>query len=111
MVQRVKRKARRGTRGTGISLPDFVSIVDKYKKAVVGIEVVHQPNPQRGFSFGMPWERRDDTQNRTVNIGTGFVFDPRGYILTNETRGTRRIANHGSRVWKKEPLSSLRCRF
>jgi S1-C subfamily serine protease len=84
MVQRVKRKARRGTRGTGISLPDFVSIVDRYKTAVVGIEVVHQQNPQRVFSFGMPWERRDDSQHRTVNIGTGFVFDPRGYILTNE---------------------------
>lgn len=84
MAQPVKRKAKRGTRGTGVRLPDFVGIVDRFKKAVVGIEVTHDTTTAgRPFAFPMPWGRQD-TQYRSVNIGTGFVFDPHGYILTNE---------------------------
>jgi S1-C subfamily serine protease len=83
MAQHVKRKVKRGTRGTRIMLPDFVSIVEKYKSAVVGIEVVHESAPQRPFSFGFPWGR-DEVSHPTVNIGTGFIFDSKGYILTNE---------------------------
>lgn len=83
MVQRTKAKMERGKSRTGVALPNFVGLVDTYKKAVVGIEVIQEQQNARAFSFSLPWERQDATY-RTVNIGTGFVFDPRGYILTNE---------------------------
>lgn len=87
---------------TATSLPNFVSIVDRYQGAVVGIEVVHEQNNNRLFSFGMPWER--STPFRSVNIGTGFVFNKRGYILTNE-----HVIHDASRVYlryagRKKPV-------
>ncbi|RIV17342.1 peptidase A2 [Alicyclobacillaceae bacterium I2511] len=73
---------RGSTPATG--LPNFVSIVEKYKYAVVGIEVV-QDQPQRSsFPFLMPWDAQGSRNYRTINIGTGFIFDSRGHILTNE---------------------------
>lgn len=66
-----------------MALPNFVGLVDKYKQAVVGIEVIQDQPNTRMFTFSLPWERQESTY-RTVNIGTGFVFDSRGYILTNE---------------------------
>jgi S1-C subfamily serine protease len=83
MTQRSKRTAAKTKRGTGVGLPNFVPIVERYKQAVVGIEVVHEPSSGRMFSLGAPWERTLPN-HRSVNIGTGFIFDPRGYILTNE---------------------------
>jgi S1-C subfamily serine protease len=65
-------------------LPNFVTLVKRYKKAVLGIEVIQGRSQNRGFTFGMPWERHDIPSYRSVNIGTGFVFHPKGYILTNE---------------------------
>lgn len=83
MVQRVKTAVRKGTNRTSVSLPNFVALVEKYKKAVVGIEVIQEQPNSRMFAFSLPWERHESSY-RSVNIGTGFVFDPRGYILTNE---------------------------
>jgi S1-C subfamily serine protease len=80
---RDKGTMQRGKNRTGMTLPNFVGLVDRYKKAVVGIEVIQEQQNQRAFTFAMPWERQESTY-RTVNIGTGFVFDSRGYILTNE---------------------------
>jgi len=68
-----------------MTLPNFVKLVDRYQKAVVGIEVVHEQPSQRILGFGAPWERRvNPPMQRTLNIGTGFIFDEHGYILTNE---------------------------
>ncbi|MDQ0188461.1 trypsin-like peptidase domain-containing protein [Alicyclobacillus cycloheptanicus] len=85
MVQRTKRAtSRKPARPSATLLPNFADLVDRYKKAVVGIEVVQEQSSQRTFSFGMPWDRLAGPSPRSVNIGTGFVFDERGYILTNE---------------------------
>lgn len=74
------------SRSEGTGLPNFVRLVNRYRKAVVGIEVIQErPNQSlRIFPFGVPWDRPESEGLRSVNIGTGFVFDSRGYILTNE---------------------------
>ncbi|WP_274434077.1 S1C family serine protease [Alicyclobacillus sp. ALC3] len=78
--QRNRKTGRLGT----MRLPDFADLVERYKKAVVGIEVVQDQAGSRVFSFSMPWDRMGSPAARSVNIGTGFIFDDRGYILTNE---------------------------
>ncbi|QSO53415.1 trypsin-like peptidase domain-containing protein [Alicyclobacillus curvatus] len=66
-------------------LPNFVSLVNRYKKAVVGIEVTQERHAApRLLPFGMPWERPEAENFRSINIGTGFFFDQKGHILTNE---------------------------
>ena len=76
----------RPMRRTGF--PDFVSIVDRFRDAVVNIEVIPDDGRVRvrinGLPFGLPWDIMPDRESRAINIGTGFLFDPRGYILTNE---------------------------
>jgi S1-C subfamily serine protease len=87
-------------------LPNFVTLVKRYKKAVLGIEVIQNRSQNRGFSFGLPWDRNDTPSYRSVNIGTGFVFHPKGYILTNE-----HVVSGASKVMirvfgKKEPVAA-----
>ncbi|UOF89776.1 S1C family serine protease [Fodinisporobacter ferrooxydans] len=70
----------------------FADIVDRYKEAVVNIEVMQKS--ERTFAGNRPsspWELffstpRQEQQARpqAMNIGTGFVFHEDGYILTNE---------------------------
>ncbi|MHB1685082.1 MAG: trypsin-like peptidase domain-containing protein [Bacilli bacterium] len=64
---------------------DFVTIVDRYKHAVVNIEVEQEKTRSRTslFPFGAPWELPESAP-QALNIGSGFIFDRRGYILTNE---------------------------
>jgi S1-C subfamily serine protease len=81
------RKRRTAAPRPRFAYPDFVSIVDKYQAAVVNIEVVQdrerfRPRPSM-LPFGFPWDG-PDARPGTLNIGTGFLFDKRGYILTNE---------------------------
>lgn len=80
-----KLQASAQTKKTSTGLPNFVALVQRYKKAVMGIEVVQTQSSSGGRGFGgtLPWER--PRHNRpALNIGTGFVFHPKGYILTNE---------------------------
>ncbi len=67
---------------------DFVSIVDRYKDAVVNIEVTQAATstPPRNlpFPFNLPMFNSPELQPKAMNIGTGFIYDKRGYILTNE---------------------------
>lgn len=72
-----------GKRAAQLHLPNFVRLVERYKKCVVGIEVIQTPYRDRTLFF--PWERPLPREGRTaLNIGTGFMFHPKGYILTNE---------------------------
>lgn len=68
------------------SCMDFVGIVDRYKDAVVNIEVAQETQPQKPlpFPFNLPMFNTPEMQPQAMNIGTGFIFDERGYILTNE---------------------------
>ena len=66
---------------------DFVGIVDRYKDAVVNIEVTQATNANSRalpFPFNFPMFTTPELQPKAMNIGTGFIFDKRGYILTNE---------------------------
>jgi S1-C subfamily serine protease len=99
-------RVRPGTARTGSSrlyAPDFVGIVDKYKDAVVNIEVV-QDQPRRNIALPFPWDSLLEVQPRAMNIGTGFLFDRRGYILTNEhvIHGASQVRVHVA--GRKQPL-------
>lgn len=79
----------KGTRTISrLSTGNIPNIVDRYKYAVVNIEVVKQENKstsrrRREGPWGLDAPGESQSKN-TMNIGTGFFFDPRGYILTNE---------------------------
>lgn len=60
----------------------FVDLVDRYKYSVVSLEV-SQPLQGRRFQNN-PFFLPPQTRETAINVGTGFVFDKRGYILTNE---------------------------
>jgi serine protease Do len=69
---------------------NVADIVDRYKNAVVNIEVVKEERAKSSSRRrpNNPWNSTpdpdDESKRKTTNIGTGFFFDPRGYILTNE---------------------------
>lgn len=86
MASRIRSKASGTTKSTsGTGLPNFVRLVNRYRKAVVGIEVVQERAAQpRTLPFTMPWNQPNQEAFRSVNIGTGFIFDRAGHILTNE---------------------------
>jgi len=107
MIERAKQRTSASLKMSRASgLPNFVDLVSKYKKAVLGIEVIQNHAPNRGFSFPTPWERQTPSAYRSVNIGTGFVFHPKGLILTNEhvVHGATEVL---VRVFgRKEPVSA-----
>ncbi|MGB8957045.1 MAG: trypsin-like peptidase domain-containing protein [Tumebacillaceae bacterium] len=86
-VGKTASKASAKRRPTLVSNPASIAdIVDRYKKAVVNLEVVkRERSSSRRQRDSWPYQMDTDRErSNTMNIGTGFFFDPRGYILTNE---------------------------
>jgi len=85
----------------GFSDPNiFVDIVKAQKPAVVNIsaaQITKEPSPKRFRGFGTPFERRDPFHDffekffentprgdmKKKSLGSGFIVDQEGYILTN----------------------------
>lgn len=59
----------------------FASVAERVRKSVVMIEVVQEQRVRRIPGFG---NIEISPERQTTNVGTGFVCDRRGYILTNQ---------------------------
>ena len=75
-----------------IALPSLAPLVDSVKAAVVNVEVVSRgasseegegggPQGFPGFPFNQPMPSPHERARQ--GMGSGFVIDPKGYILTN----------------------------
>ncbi|MCC2646752.1 MAG: Periplasmic serine protease [Rickettsiaceae bacterium] len=93
------------TNGGLSGLPDFADIVEPLLPAVVNISTVHYPEKQSKNGprkrmqeensldlfneflerFGIPPQQFDDsfTDRKIVSLGSGFIVDTKGYIVTN----------------------------
>jgi serine protease Do len=60
----------------------FANLVDRYKHSIVSIEVSQPLNRRR--TQANPFTTPNTPRETAINIGTGFVFDKRGYLLTNQ---------------------------
>lgn len=83
-MQKGRGKGIRSSKPTGLVGPikfnTFADIAEQFKSAVVMIEVLQERKPRR-LMFGVI---ELEANNREVtNVGTGFVCDKRGYIVTN----------------------------
>lgn len=66
------------------SLNIFAEIADQFKRAIVLIEVI-QERRRRHFPFFEEFESLiPERQREVTNVGTGFVCDKRGFIVTNQ---------------------------
>ncbi|MGZ5958094.1 MAG: trypsin-like peptidase domain-containing protein [Myxococcaceae bacterium] len=72
-----------------VALPSLAPLVDSVKAAVVNVEVTSRVDREENAGPEDPFEqffgrgRRDPRQQIRQGAGSGFVIDPRGYILTN----------------------------
>jgi S1-C subfamily serine protease len=88
VTKNVKFTAARTRRTPETAVGNIADIFERYRDAVVNIEVVKRekaapPRRREPWSPFRESERESSTKN-TMNIGTGFIFDARGYIFTNE---------------------------
>ncbi|WP_018133389.1 S1C family serine protease [Effusibacillus pohliae] len=65
------------------SFDAFVQIAERYKRAVVLLEVIEQRRSRRAPFFG-GMDYMLELPKEVMNVGTGFVCDKRGYIITNQ---------------------------
>jgi serine protease Do len=72
----------------GTALPSLAPLVESVKAAVVNVDVTSrverdESTPDDPFEQFFGRGRRDPRQQIRQGAGSGFVIDPRGYILTN----------------------------
>jgi serine protease Do len=87
------------TSAFGTSSPDITQIVDQSSKAVVLIESFVKPQSSQGSSHNNDWFRQffgdeffttpesnkdGGSELKKAGMGTGFIFEESGYILTNQ---------------------------
>jgi S1-C subfamily serine protease len=72
-----KNSGKRSTKGFDV----FAGVAEQVRKSVVMIEVVQEQRPRRIPGFGT---LEPNLERQTTNVGTGFVCDRRGFILTNQ---------------------------
>lgn len=86
-TKRVAKPSAGTQRTPALATANVVDIVDRYQHAVVNIEVVkHEKKATKRRESWAHFHEVDESEpvKNTTNIGTGFFYDPRGYILTNE---------------------------
>ncbi|HEV3112240.1 MAG TPA: DegQ family serine endoprotease [Candidatus Binataceae bacterium] len=73
------------------TLPDFVDLAAKLSPTVVNISTESQPEPASGESlvpkdrpFDVPPEERFGLPGGVKSLGSGFIINKAGYILTND---------------------------
>lgn len=88
------------------SFDSFVDIAEQYKKAVVMIEVVERRPRRIPFIGGFDLEMRREV----TNVGTGFVCDRRGYIITNQhvIQGATEVLVHFNGEKKSVPARVIK---
>ncbi|MCX7569019.1 trypsin-like peptidase domain-containing protein [Tumebacillus sp. DT12] len=93
VTKKTRKKAAERRLFPGLAAMSVADVVDRYKQAVVNIEVSkREPEKssesssrrRRGHPLPIADSFDEKPKRNTTNIGTGFFFDPRGYILTNE---------------------------
>ncbi|MDI3327407.1 MAG: trypsin-like peptidase domain-containing protein [Alicyclobacillaceae bacterium] len=79
---------KRTPKTAGWTVYRIADVVEQYRGAVVNIEVVQETSGYAAVRLpGWPWRLPEDDREpelRQLNIGSGFFFDKRGLILTNE---------------------------
>ncbi len=82
-MQKGRRNSVRSAKPTGLAGPvkfnSFADIADRYKRAVVMIEVLQERKQYRPMFVPFDLEARREV----TNVGSGFVCDNRGYVVTN----------------------------
>lgn len=89
--KKTSKLAARRRRTPVLATGNIADIVERYKDAVVNLEVVKKEQSSSSReTIRTPWDlfnnnnQEKESTKSVANIGTGFFFDSRGYILTNE---------------------------
>lgn len=84
----VSLSAAKTRRTPNLAVGNIADIFERYRNAVVNIEVIKQeketPRRRDPWNLFQDTERDSKSKKNSMNIGTGFIFDARGYVFTNE---------------------------